>query len=312
MPLFNYSKPGPGVSKDAPPKKRIVLYFELLGRKFFPLLRLNLLFLIPVIIAAALVFLIGTTGVVLYVACIPLILLAPFLGGLTYVTRNYTREEHAFILSDFWDTAKSNWKQLMIHCIITYLFIVIMDISIRFYSLQAITQGRPFFYIPLVICLIFCIVFLFMQYYIPLMIITLELNLKAIYKNAWILSLAGFKQNFLVTLVLLLFFVLMVFLCVLSIPTMLIALLLCVLILFSFISFTINFAVYPNIEKYLIKPYYQKQEENEEGEDQAEEESLSKKQSEYVYENGKLIKKSLLEQEALFEDSSSAKKKEEH
>ena len=95
MPLFHYSQPGPGVSKNAPPKKKIVLYFELLGRKFFPLLKLNLLFLIPVAIAAVLVFILGTTGVVLYIACIPLILLAPFLGGLTYVTRNYAREEHA-------------------------------------------------------------------------------------------------------------------------------------------------------------------------------------------------------------------------
>lgn len=311
MPLFHYSKPGPGVSKNAPPKKKIVLYFELLGRKFFPLLKLNLLFLIPVVIAAILVFILGTTGVVLYIACIPLILLAPFLGGLTYVTRNYAREEHAFILSDFLDTAKSNWKQLMVHGIITYLFVVFMDISIRSSSLQ-IMQGRSFFYLPLVVCLLFCVIFLFMQYYIPLMIITLELNLKAIYKNAWILSIAGFKQNFLVTLVLILSFALMLFLCVLSIPTMLIAFLLCGLFLFSFISFTVNFAVYPNIEDYLIKPYYQKQESQEEKEEKTEEKEreVPKKNSEYVYENGKLIKKSLLEQEVLFEDSSVHKKEE--
>ena len=34
----------------------------------------------------------------LFVALIPVVLIFPFVAGLTYVTRNYAREEHAFIL----------------------------------------------------------------------------------------------------------------------------------------------------------------------------------------------------------------------
>ena len=62
----------------------------------------------------------------------------------------------------------------------------------------------------------------------------------------------------------------------------------------------------------MIKPYYRKQESQEEKEEKAEEKEreVPKKNSEYVYENGKLIKKSLLEQEVLFEDSSVHKKEE--
>lgn len=304
MPLFQYSKPGPGVSKNAPPKKRIVLYFEVLGRKIFPLIRLNLLFLLLVVIAATLVVAIGSTGVTVYVACIPLLLLAPFVGGLTYITRNYAREEHAFLLSDFMDAAKSNWKQMLIHGVITYLFIVIMDIAIKFYYFQAASQ--PIFYVLVALCLIASLIFLFMQYYITLMIITFDLKLKAIYKNAWILSVAGFKQNLFVSLALILFFALLFLLNSLSIYTMLVAILICAVFLFSFISFTVNFAVYPNVEKYLIEPYYNQdrdEEEDEDGQDVKEDTDKTSSKSEYVYENGRLIRKSLLEEESLFDDS---------
>lgn len=292
------------MSKNAPPKKRIVLYFEVLGRKIFPLIRLNLLFLLLVVIAATLVVAIGSTGVTVYVACIPLLLLAPFVGGLTYITRNYAREEHAFLLSDFMDAAKSNWKQMLIHGVITYLFIVIMDIAIKFYYFQAASQ--PIFYVLVALCLIASLIFLFMQYYITLMIITFDLKLKAIYKNAWILSVAGFKQNLFVSLALILFFALLFLLNSLSIYTMLVAILICAVFLFSFISFTVNFAVYPNVEKYLIEPYYNQdrdEEEDEDGQDVKEDTDKTSSKSEYVYENGRLIRKSLLEEESLFDDS---------
>ena len=36
MAIFRrYVRPGPGVSKDAVPKRRLVLFFEILARRFF-------------------------------------------------------------------------------------------------------------------------------------------------------------------------------------------------------------------------------------------------------------------------------------
>ena len=37
----------------------------------------------------------------------------PFTAGLSYVTRNWARDEHAFIWSDFKDAVKENWKQAL-------------------------------------------------------------------------------------------------------------------------------------------------------------------------------------------------------
>lgn len=299
MGLFNYSKPGSGVSKDAPPKKRIVFFFELLGRKFKDLIKVNLLFWIPMGIAVALFYLLGFWGInVIYVNYLPFILVMPFWGGLTYITRNFAREEHAFLFGDFKDTVKTNWKPFLIHGVVTYLFISLMFISFQFYWLKA--AEYPILYVPIVICAIASLIFLFMQYYIPLMIVTFDLKMRDVYKNAFILAFAGFKQNLIVTLAGLVLFFLLWILMTLHYIVTLIVLLLLFLLVFSFLSFLINFTVYPVIETYLIKPLYTKSE-DEEQETENREDS-EEQQSEYVYENGRLIKRSLLKEETLFED----------
>ena len=53
----NYDKPGPGVNKDEPPKAAPVRFFEILFRKFTKLVQLNLIFIIPTLVALALLFL---------------------------------------------------------------------------------------------------------------------------------------------------------------------------------------------------------------------------------------------------------------
>ena len=37
----------------------------------------------------------------------------PCNAGVTYVLRNWARDQHSFILSDFWDAVKGNWKQAL-------------------------------------------------------------------------------------------------------------------------------------------------------------------------------------------------------
>ena len=46
MGFFNYSKPGPGIDKNAPKKKGVALYLELFFRKFWELIRINVLYFI--------------------------------------------------------------------------------------------------------------------------------------------------------------------------------------------------------------------------------------------------------------------------
>ena len=48
MALFraNFAKPGPGVAKDGPQKRRIVVFFEIFFRKFWKLVQVNFIFLV--------------------------------------------------------------------------------------------------------------------------------------------------------------------------------------------------------------------------------------------------------------------------
>ena len=44
--LFDFTKPGKGVEKDAPKKAAFIVFFELLGRKAWTLTKLNFMFLL--------------------------------------------------------------------------------------------------------------------------------------------------------------------------------------------------------------------------------------------------------------------------
>jgi hypothetical protein len=60
--LFDYNKPGPGVPnpEDVPPKSPFVVFFEILQRKFWSLVKVNLMFLLfnlPALILGMLVVL---------------------------------------------------------------------------------------------------------------------------------------------------------------------------------------------------------------------------------------------------------------
>ena len=135
--IGNYDKPGPGVSKDEPKKAAPVRFFEILWRKLSKLVQLNLIFMIPFAVVVALMVVIfflplphfafntslfGPLDLyAIYAVPLPLILMAPFSAGMAYVTRNFAREEHAFVWSDFWEAVKNNWKASLLNGIIVYV-----------------------------------------------------------------------------------------------------------------------------------------------------------------------------------------------
>lgn len=323
----NYNKPGPGVSKDEAPKAAPIRFFEIYFRKFSKLVQLNLIFLLPTI--AAIVMMIGLyfcpTHIILkipspdssvqmdiwnwYILPLPLILLTPFTAGLTIVTRNFAREEHAFVWSDFWESVKNNWKPFLLNGLVFYLVYFILSFSIIYYYVNA--SSNSFYYIPFWVCIVIAVLFLFAQYYLPVMFVTFDLKFGQFYKNALIFILAGFGRNFLVTLILgVLLFLILAVIPVMPLTVMLF-LLFFLFIVFSFVSYLINFAVYPVINQYMIQPYQQAKEKERHaaGKEEApkdpleekfpgifssgqEEESDEGSDGDYVYTNGKLVRKS--------------------
>ncbi len=244
--LFNYSKPGPGVDKNAPKKKRFFFFFELYFRKFWKLIQLNLLFL---------------------VCCIPIVTIGPAICGMTYVLRNFANEKPTFLLSDFWDAFKSNWKQGFALWLIFTLVSVVAGVSFFWYFVNSSNSWAML--IPFGLCILLCLILLFMQFYVYLMAVTVELKLKYILKNSLIFAFLGLKTNLITA-----FFVLLI-----VIPTTLffpLTLPVILLLAFSTVGFIATFNSYPYLVKYIIDPHEQQlreaEEEDEDWDDEEEEE----------------------------------------
>lgn len=326
----NYNKPGPGVSKDEPPKAAPIRFFEIYFRKFSKLVQLNLIFLLPTIVVVALMvalyffpthFLLqipsGEDMVrldvwSLYVMPLPLILLSPFVAGLTIVTRNFAREEHAFVWSDFWEAVRNNWKYFLLNGLIIYAAYVILSFSMIYYYNRAVEE--TLLYAPFWLCVVVSLVFLFAQYYIPIMFVTFDLKFGQVYRNALIFILAGFGRNLLITLILGGLLVLIIGVIPIMPLTILLLLLFFLFVAFAFASYLINFTIYPVIDQYLIQPYKRKLEEEKRGpapvaepdpveekfsglfrtDGMEEKEDGEADKEKYVYINGKLVKQSEL------------------
>lgn len=266
MGLFsaNYNRPGPGVRKDEKPKKAVPRFFTIFGRKFFDLIKLNLLFAIPVAVSLALVFCLSSVTKFAALADLPFLLISPFVAGLTFVTRNYAREEHAFIFWDFRDAVKNNWKAFLINGAICYAFYFILSVAINYYS--SMSKTNSIFLVAMIICIALSILFVFAQYYVPVMLVTFDLTLRQVYKNALIFAILGIWRNLLLTVLLLLLGFLL-YLSQIMPLTIIIAILLLVFLLFSYVMFLVNFTVYPLIDKMMIKPYQKKLKEEANGEE---------------------------------------------
>lgn len=268
--LFDYTKEGPGVPKDAPPKSRFRIFFEVLGRKFWNIVKINIMFgifNIPAIIflflfsgylqllltqnsglnpeemAQSLFF--GTIPLMAIFICLPLITVGPAQAGMTYVLRNYSREEHAFIWGDFKEHALKNFKQSMIVSIINTIVTVLVIMDIYFY-LSYRTDNLLITAASAFIILAF-IIFMMMSMYIYPMMVTFDLTIKQLYKNAFLFAIMKFFPNLLILIVI---FVLLFF----SFYYPILGYLLFIFITMGLTSFITNFYVYSKIDKYMIQP----------------------------------------------------------
>ncbi len=269
--FFNPQKEGPGVSKNAPQKKRFFLFWELYFRKFFKLIQANLLFVL---------------------FSLPVVTVGLAEVGLTYITRNFAREKHAFLWGDFTDTIKKNWKQALPIGLINLAAMGVLAFDVYFYLNVETTSNVT----QIAMCAFAMLLFLvcaFMRYYIPLMIITFKLNWKQLYKNALIFSFAAIFRNLLITAVLALFYLLAIasYLSLAQgafIPAVIMA---TVYLFFfpAFRSFLIQFTIFPKVQELMIDPYYR----DHPNEDRAQKQALNLPDEE---------SERLAEEEAVFQD----------
>ena len=253
--MFNYAKEGPGVAKNAPKKRTFFAFMEIYGRKFWKL---------------------AIAGLLWAITALPIVTRGWADAGLTFITRNFSREKHAFIKEDFIDSIKKNRKNALIIGIInntvTGIFIFNLIFTLRHVfpgvmllfgwtpeQVKALGELDTMGLILMALSLIGYVTFTWMKYYIPFLMITFKLSIKQVYKNAFLFAAANMKVNLLISAILILIYVLMLFI-LLTFPYVMVALLLIIFsltILPAFRSFLIQYSIFPAIKRLIIDPYYE-------------------------------------------------------
>ena len=125
---------------------------------------------------------------------IPAILITgPVEAGIAYVCRNWARDEHAFIWSDFKDAVKDNWKQALGISAITSVFPVIMYVCYHFYG--EMVQRSVVFMVPqMLVMLLGFVWWLGLVFFYPLMV-SYKMTFGQLVKNGLMLGVGRLPQT---------------------------------------------------------------------------------------------------------------------
>lgn len=121
---------------------------------------------------------------VLLVPCIAIT--GPFTAGAAYVTRNWARDEHSFVWSDFWDAAKGNWKQALPTSIITGFVPLLVYVCYTFYGQLA--ADNAVFLLPQVICTMLGLLWMCSLMYVYPQMVTYDMRYGVLLRNSLIMA----------------------------------------------------------------------------------------------------------------------------
>ncbi len=117
----------------------------------------------------------------------------PFTSGLSYITRNWARNEHAFIWSDFKDAVKDNWKQGLVLSTITSVLPVLVYVGWEFYGQMA--GQNPIMFVPQVLIALIALIWAISITYMHPLAVTYELKMKDVIRNGVLLAIARLPMS---------------------------------------------------------------------------------------------------------------------
>lgn len=163
--------------------------------------------------------------------------------GITYLMREMVRGNSVFLFSDFKYAVKKNFKQgfllgifdAILQGVFVFDFMNMPDSGILYFLIYGIA-----------------ILYFFMRFYLYLMLITFDMKISKMFKNALIFTVLGLKRNLLAVLWIIVMAVLNFLLFLLYMP---LGIALPAIYFLSFSTFTTTYAAYPIIKQYMIDPY---------------------------------------------------------
>lgn len=165
--MFNFTRPGVGISKDAPKKEGIALFFDIVYRDFWTLFTLNLLFIITTM---------------------PIITIGPSICALNFVCARMIRDEPIDVFDDYKRGFFMNfWQGLGVGIIVLLIFAFL---GTSCYMASIIFPHLA--YVILFIIAFFCAV----NVYIFPLVSCIKLPTYAIFKNSFSLAVVCLKPTF--------------------------------------------------------------------------------------------------------------------
>ena len=112
----------------------------------------------------------------------------PFTAGVSYVTRNWARDEHAFIWSDFKDAVKANWKIPLVLSLITGLLPA--GIYAGWITYGNMVPDNTLMLVPQALVVLVGILWSLMITYMHPITVTYDLGFKGVLRNGFLLAVA--------------------------------------------------------------------------------------------------------------------------
>lgn len=208
---MDFEREGKGVPEDGRKDPAGIRFFKIIQRKFWAMLRLNLMQVVGNLpaMALAVVFIAPLYKDVVFgseeewlfqllTACIlsnlQLVVVGPVHAGFIYVLRNYAREEHAFVWFDFVKGIKENWKRATIVSLLDFAVVFMLSYTLRFYRTAGVDLGRMGDFCMAILAVLLLLVAMMHLYLYPMMV-TLDLTVKQLYGNALRFAAAKFLPN---------------------------------------------------------------------------------------------------------------------
>lgn len=171
--------------------------------------------------------------------------------GTTYILRNLVRGDGVFLISDYFYAIRRNLKQGFFMGLLDCIALFALGFDLFYFVNAPLSGGNNVMY-----WIVFALVFIYgvMRFYTYLMMVTFDMKLTKIFKNALIFTVMGFKRNLMALLGIVLLtgvFALLIILLGQLLPAIFILPFLCLL---GFCGFMYTFAAYPVIQKYMIDP----------------------------------------------------------
>lgn len=174
----------------------------------------------------------------------------PVSTGTTYLIRGILRNDPMFFWHDFFHAIKRNLRQALVLGFLDCIVIILISYNIL---LTYFNLGTFVFNIVFYANLMILFVYFIMRFYMYLMLVTFDLKITKIIKNAFIFSILGGKRNLMAVTGIGITMALNYSLLIVFMP---LGILMPFMISFAVAAFMGAYAAYPKIKEIMIDPYY--------------------------------------------------------